>query len=69
MPTNLDIDDYLLEEARIIDKHKTQKAAVTEALQEYIQRRKQSEITGVFGSIDYDEDFDYKQQRKKHGNI
>jgi hypothetical protein len=67
MPTNLVIDDKLLEEARIIGKHKTRKAAVTEALQEYIQRRKQFEITRIFGSIDYDEAYDCKQQRKKPG--
>jgi hypothetical protein len=65
MPTNLAIDDNLLEEAKLIGKHKTKKAAVTEALQEYIQRRKQFEITGVFGSIEYDEEYNYKQQRKK----
>jgi hypothetical protein len=64
MPTNLAIDDELLEQAKKIGKHKTKKAAVTEALQEYIMRRKQLEITGVFGTIDYDEAYDYKQQRK-----
>ncbi|HHS12936.1 MAG TPA: type II toxin-antitoxin system VapB family antitoxin, partial [bacterium] len=40
MPTNLAIDDQLIENARKIGKHKTKKAAVTEALKEYIQRRK-----------------------------
>jgi Arc/MetJ family transcription regulator len=65
MPTNLAIDDNLVEQAKIIGKHKTKKAAVTEALEEYIQRRKQSEITKVFGKIDYEEKYDYKVQRKK----
>jgi hypothetical protein len=65
MPTNLAIDDSLLEEAKNIGKHKTKKAAVTEALQEYIQRRKQLEIVEVFGTVDYDKSYDYKQQRKK----
>jgi Arc/MetJ family transcription regulator len=65
MPTNLAIDDNLLEQAKKIGKHKTKKAAVTEALQEYVQRRKQLEVTQVFDSIDYDESYDYKQQRKK----
>jgi Arc/MetJ family transcription regulator len=65
MPTNLAIDDNLLEQAKKIGKHKTKKAAVTEALQEYIQRRKQIEVKEVFGSIDYDDSYDYKQQRKK----
>lgn len=62
MATNLAIDDKLIQEALIIGKHKT-KNVVTEALQEYIQRRKQLEIIKMFGSIDYDPDYDYKKQR------
>ena len=65
MPTNLAIEDSLLEMARNIGKHKTKKAVVTEALQEYIQRRKQIQITKIFGSIEYVKDYDYKEQRKK----
>jgi hypothetical protein len=65
MPTNLAIDDGLLEQAKVIGKHKTKKAVVTEALEEYIQRRKQIEVTKLFGSIDYDESYDYKKQRRK----
>lgn len=63
MPSNLAIDDKLLEDAKSISNHKTKKAVVTEALQEYIQRRKQLQITKVFGSIEYSEDYNYKQQR------
>jgi hypothetical protein len=65
MATNLAIDDKLIEEARIIGKHATKKGAVTEALQEYIQRRKQIEVLDLFHSVDYDSDYDYKEQRKK----
>jgi hypothetical protein len=65
MPTNLAIDDGLLEQAKVIGKHRTKKAAVTEALEEYIRKRKQTEVTKVFGSIDYDESYDYKEQRRK----
>jgi hypothetical protein len=65
MPTNLAIDDDLLETAKKIGKHKTKKATVTEALEEYIQRRKQLQIVDIFGSIEYDKDYDYKEQRKK----
>ena len=64
MATNLAIDDKLIEEARVVGKHRTKKAVVTEALQEYIQRRKQVEILDLFGKIEYDPDFDYKEQRK-----
>ena len=65
MATNLAIDDKLLEEARIIGKHSTKKAVVNEALAEYIQRRKQTEIVGLFHSVEYNADYDYKMQRKK----
>ena len=63
MATNLAIDDWLIEEAKLVGKHRTKKGAVTEALMEYIQRRKQSEILRIFHSIDYDQDYDYKKQR------
>jgi len=63
VPSNLAIDDELLETAKNIGNHKTKKAVVTEALEEYIQRRKQSQITKMFGLIDYAEDYDYKEQR------
>ena len=64
MATNLAIDNMLIEEAKIVGHHKTKKAAVTVALQEYIQRHKQSEIIKLFGKIEYDEQYDYKEQRK-----
>ena len=56
MPTNLAIDDRLIEKAKRIGKHKTKKAVVTEALHEYIQRRRQLEITKIFGQIEYDKE-------------
>lgn len=65
MATNLAIDDKLIEEARLIGKHATKKGVVTEALLEYIQRRKQIDILDLFHSVDYDPDYDYKEQRKK----
>jgi hypothetical protein len=66
MATNLGIDDKLLNTAKRIGKHKTKKAVVTEALVEYIQRREQLRILGLFGSIDYDVDYNYKDQRNKN---
>ncbi len=63
MATNLAIDDRLIEEAKSLGKHRTKKAAVTEALQEYIQRRKQSLILNIFHTIEYEQDYDYKKQR------
>ena len=64
MATNLAIDDTLIEEARQIGHHVTKKAAVTAALEEYIQRRKQLEILDLFGTVDFDSDYDYKAKRQ-----
>lgn len=63
MATNLAIDPTLLEAAFKIGGHRSKKATVTEALEEYIQRRKQRRILELFGTIDYDPDYDYKKQR------
>jgi Arc/MetJ family transcription regulator len=65
MPTNLAIDDNLIEQAKSIGGHKTKKAVVTEALEEYIQRRKQLQIIDLTGKIEYDEKYDYKALRKR----
>ena len=47
MPTNLAIDDALIEEALSIGNHRTKKEAVTAALQEYVQRRRQLALSGA----------------------
>ena len=65
MATNLAIDDQLIIEAQIIGGSKTKKAAVTEALKEYIQRRKQLQLISLFGKIGYDPDYDFKQTRSR----
>jgi len=65
MPTNLAIDDTLIDAAKEIGGHKTKKEAVTTALQEYIQRRKQIQILDLFGTIEYEPDYDYKADRKR----
>jgi hypothetical protein len=65
MATNLAIDDKLIIEAQSIGGTKTKKAAVTEALEEYIQRRKQLQLTSLFGKIEYDPKYDYKKNRTR----
>jgi len=65
MPTNLAIDDKLIEEARKVGHHKTKKEAVTAALSEYVTHRKQLEILSIFGTVDFDPKYDYKAERRK----
>jgi hypothetical protein len=68
MPTNLAIDDGLIQEAQKLGRHRTKKETVTAALAEYIQRRKQQQIISLFGTIDYDETYDYKRARRMKRN-
>lgn len=65
MPTNLAIDDRILSEALRVGGHKTKKATVTEALIEYIRRRKQRKIIDLFGKIEFDPAYNYKKQRRR----
>ena len=65
MPTNLAIDDNLIEEARRIGQHKTKKEAVTQALSEYIAQRKRLEILSSFGTVDFDPKYIYKAERNR----
>ena len=65
MPTNLAIDDRLLEEALRLGKHRTKRATVNEALKEYVERRRQMEVLDLFGQIDYDPAYDSKKQRNR----
>ena len=64
MPTNLAIDDRLIEEAKRLGGFKTKKAAVTAALDEFIRRRKQLRILKLEGSVDYVRDYDYNVSRR-----
>lgn len=65
MPTNLAIDEKLLDEALKLSGHKTKKDTVNEALREFIQKRKQKNILLMFGKIEMKETYDYKQERKR----
>ena len=65
MATNLALDDRLLDEALKIGGRATKKETVTEALQEYIRRRKQARLVDLFGTLDFDPAYDYKKQRRR----
>lgn len=64
MATNLQLDDRLIDEAVRLGEHKSKKDAVTQALIEYTQRLRQLDLLDLFGTIDYDDDWDYKAQRR-----
>ncbi len=65
MATNLAIDDQLLDEALKVGGHRTKKATVTEALEEYIRRRRQVRVVELFGTIDFEKLQGSKSQRRR----
>lgn len=65
MATNLAIDNNLLVIAQDIAGIKTKKDTVNLALKEFVQRRTQGEIIDLFGSVEYDDDYDYKKMRDR----
>ena len=64
MPTNLAIDEKLLNEALTIGGYKTKRETVNEALREFVQRRQRLELVKLFGKVDYDIRYDYKRERR-----
>ncbi len=65
VPTNLAIDDQLLEEALRIGGKRTKRETVNDALREYIQRRKRLGALQAIGTITMDPAYDYKKLRRR----
>ena len=64
MPTNLALDDALLNEALRVGGHKSKRETVNEALREFIQRRQRLDLLKRLGTIDYDPRYNYKKERR-----
>ena len=65
MATNLNIDDALLDEALLASGKKTKREAVTVALHEFVQRRKQKKIFELFGKLEWSPSYDHKKERER----
>lgn len=55
----------LLERAVEVSGERTKKAAVTEALQEFIARREQKRVAELLGTLEWDPAFDHKAERSR----
>jgi Arc/MetJ family transcription regulator len=65
VPTNLKLDDRLLEETVKLGQFKSKREAVNTALAEYVHRRQRLRILDLRGKIDFDPAWDYKKMRGK----
>lgn len=65
MPGNLDFNLKLLAEVQRLGGFKYKKDTINAALEEYVRRRRQIEITELFGAIDYSPEYDYKAERAR----
>jgi hypothetical protein len=63
MQITLNLNDALLQEARNLNPDITIDKAIEIALQAYLEQQKRLKIVNLFGTIDYDPDYDYKEQR------
>jgi Arc/MetJ family transcription regulator len=65
VPTNLAIDDQLLEQAKALGKHRTKREAVNVALREYVRRKELLKVLDAFGTIDFAPGWNHKRERRK----
>ena len=64
MPTNLKLNDKLIEATVKLGNFKSKQEAVNTALAEFVQRRQRLRILELGGKIDFDPKWDYKKTRR-----
>jgi hypothetical protein len=65
MATNLSLDPKLIDRALELSGERTKRAAVTKALEEFIARREQKKLRELFGKMDWNDEVDYKDDRRR----
>ena len=65
MATNVEIDPELITAALSLGEKRSKRAVIDEALREYVLRRQQRGVIKLFGTINYDEGYNYKKQRSR----
>jgi hypothetical protein len=65
MEANLAIDNTLLEYALRLGGMKAENETINLALEEFINRRKGENLISAFNTVEYDENYNYKELRGK----
>ena len=63
MPTDLKLNDKLIEETVRLGHFKSKQEAVNSALAEFVQRRHRLRILDLAGKIEFHREWDYKKMR------
>jgi hypothetical protein len=67
MTKPFELDVALVEKARLAGKHRSKKEAINAALEEYLRVVARRELIGLFGTVDFHDDFDHsKMRRRRH---
>lgn len=65
MRTNIVLNDELVEQAlSLSDNIKTKRELIEKALEEYVSKRMQKNISEIKGKIQFADQYDYKAMRK-----
>jgi Arc/MetJ family transcription regulator len=64
VPTNLKLNDLMIEQAVKLGGFKTEQEAVNAALAEFIAQRNRLRILELAGQIEFAPDWDYKRMRR-----
>lgn len=59
------INPALLNRALKVGGEKTKRATVDKALREFIARREQAQMIELFGTLDWNDEFDYRRERSR----
>lgn len=63
--TTLTIDDALLEEVIQVGEFSSEREAVNTVLSEWLQKYRAKQLIKMFGTIEYDDNYSYKNERQR----
>jgi hypothetical protein len=64
MQITINLDDALIQDAMSLNPELTIEKAIESALAFYVKQQQRLKIVELFGAIDYEPSYDYKEQRK-----
>jgi metal-responsive CopG/Arc/MetJ family transcriptional regulator len=65
MRASFPIEETLVDTACQVGNHSSREAAIEAALREYVERHRQQQIIEMFGTVEFDSTYDYKEARRR----